>query len=162
MNWEEFSAAVPELAELAETRLRKDELCLLGTLRKDGSPRISPCEIDFAAGRLFLGMMWRSRKALDLFRDPRIVVHSVPSDKTNPGGDVKLYGRAIDELEPDVRRAFQDAIRVRIDWAPREPNHHVFSLDVESASYVRFGDDPTILVWDGVRGLRSMPFPDVE
>ncbi|HKZ76405.1 MAG TPA: pyridoxamine 5'-phosphate oxidase family protein [Actinomycetota bacterium] len=162
MNWEEFSSAVPELAELAETRLRKDELCLLGTLRMDGSPRISPCEIDFAAGRLFLGMMWRSKKALDLLRDPRIVVHSVPSDKTNPGGDVKLYGRAIEELERDVRRAFQDAIRARIDWEPREPNYHVFSLDVESASSVRFADDPTILVWDGVRGLHSMPFPDVE
>lgn len=110
MNWEEFGAAVPELAELAETRFRKDELCLVGTLRRDGSPRISPCEIDFAAGRLFLGMMWRSKKALDLLRDPRIVVHTVPSDKTNPGGDVKLYGRAVEEVERDARRAFQDAI----------------------------------------------------
>lgn len=162
MNWEEFSAAVPELAQLAETRLRKDELCLVGTLRKDGSPRISPCEIDFAAGRLFLGMMWRSKKALDLLRDPRVVVHSVPSDRTNPGGDVKLYGRVFEELEPQVRRAFRHAIRARIDWAPQEPNHHVFSLDVESASYVRLRDDATILIWDGVRGLRSMPFPDVE
>lgn len=70
------------------------------------------------------------------------------------------------ELDPAAGAPVLDCLplplRARIDWAPREPNHHVFSLDVESASYVRFGDDPTILVWDGVRGLRSMPFPDVE
>ena len=51
---------------MAEERFRKDELVMLGTLRADGSPRISPCELDVAEGHLFLGMMWRSKKALDL------------------------------------------------------------------------------------------------
>jgi len=39
-------------------------------------------------------MMWRSKKALDLLRDPRIVVHSVTSNKDGTDGDVKIYGRA--------------------------------------------------------------------
>ena len=43
---------------------------LVGTIRKDGTPRISPNEPDFAVGRLFVSMMWRSKKALDLLRDP--------------------------------------------------------------------------------------------
>jgi len=36
MRWEEFAAATPELASLGEERLRKRELCLVGTLRANG------------------------------------------------------------------------------------------------------------------------------
>jgi hypothetical protein len=52
VRFEQFAAACPELAALGEERLRRNELCLLGTIRADGSPRISPCEPDFAAGHL--------------------------------------------------------------------------------------------------------------
>jgi hypothetical protein len=83
-------------------------------------------------------MMWHSMKALDLLRDPRVVVHSVPSDRTNPGGDIKLYGRVVDERDPEVREAFREAIRARIGWAPDDPEFHCFSVDVERAGYVRF------------------------
>ncbi len=161
MRWDEFAAACPDIADLAEERFRKDELVMLGTIRPDGSPRISPpCEVDFAAGRLFLGMMWRSKKALDLLRDPRIAVHSVPSDKMNPGGDVKLYGVVVDERDQSVRQSFREEIRRRIDWAPDEPNYHLFSLDVRSASYIVFGDVRRVLAWDPDTGLRELPFPD--
>ena len=57
---------------------------MLGTLRADGSPRISPCEVDLVDGRLCFGMMWQSHKALDLLRDPRLAVHSVPHGRMNP------------------------------------------------------------------------------
>jgi hypothetical protein len=154
MNWEGFMAAVPGLAGLAEARFRKVGLCLVGTLRKDGSPRISPCELDFAAGELLLGMMWRSRKALDLLRDPRIVVHSVTGDREGTEGDVKLYGRAIDISAPEVRQAYRDAIKARIGWAPDEPEYHLFALGIESAGYVVFGDERYALAWDPSRGLR--------
>jgi hypothetical protein len=154
MNWEEFVAAVPELAEPAESRFRTDGLCLVGTLRRDGSPRISPCEIDFASGKLLLGMMWQSRKVLDLLRDPRIVVHSVTSDREGTEGDVKLYGRVIDVSAPDVRQSYRDAIKARIGWAPDEPEYHLFALDVESAGYIVFGEARYSLAWNPERGLR--------
>lgn len=160
MRWEEFSAACPEIARLAEDRFRKDELVLLGTIRRDGHPRISPCEVDLAAGYLFLGMMWRSKKALDLLRDPRILVHSVTCDKAGADGDIKLSGRAVEILDPDPRRSFRDAIRSRIGWAPEEPNYHLFSLEVESAGYIVFGDERRVLTWDRLRGLQRPPFPD--
>ena len=92
---------------------------MLGTLRSDGSPRISPCELDIAEGHLFFGMMWRSKKALDLLRDPRCVVHSVTCDRMGTDGDLKLYGRMIDVHEPALRQAYQAAIKARIDWAAR-------------------------------------------
>lgn len=154
MKWDAFAAAVPEVAELAEARFRKDGLCLVGTLRRDGSPRISPCEIDFAAGELLLGMMWRSRKAIDLVRDPRVVVHSVTGDREGTEGDVKLYGRAVDVSDADVREAYRDAIKARIGWAPDEPEYHLFAVEIESAGYIVFGDQRYALAWDPERGLR--------
>jgi hypothetical protein len=157
VRWDAFAAACPEIADLARTRFQRDQLVLLGTLRKDGSPRISPCEVDFADGRLVLGMMWRSMKALDLLRDPRIVVHSVTCDREGKDGDVKLFGRAVLETDPAVRRSFRDAIRARIDWAPEEPEYHLFSLEVERAVLVRFGQDGRAIVWDPDRGLRRRP-----
>ena len=157
MRWEEFEEACPEIARLADERFRADEVAVLGTIRADGSARVSPCEVDFAAGRLLMGMMWQSHKAKDLERDRRIAVHSVPSDRMNPGGDVKLYGRAVDERDRDVREAFRDEIQRRIDWAPDEPDYHLFSLDVERAGYTKFGDNSHALAWDPERGLRRLP-----
>ena len=159
MRWDEFERACPEIATIARQRFETDQLVMIGTLRRDGSPRISPNEVDLAAGRLFVSMMWRSRKALDLLRDPRVAVHSVTSDRDGGQGDVKLYGRVVDEQDPDVRAAFREAIRARIDWAPDEPNYHCFSVDVEQAGYIRFGDDKAALAWDPERGLRRLSHP---
>jgi hypothetical protein len=159
MRWVEFERACPEIGELARARFERDQLVMLGTIRRDGSPRVSPCECDFGAGRLFVSMMWRSRKALDLLRDPRIVVHSVTTNKDGTDGDVKIYGHSVDERDPDVRAAFREAIRRRIDWAPDEPKYHCFSVDVRSAGYTRFGGQAQAVAWDEVRGLRRLPSP---
>jgi hypothetical protein len=156
MRWDAFEQACPEIATLARERFTKDEVVLVGTIRADGSPRISPNECDFTAGRLFVSMMWRSKKAVDLLRDPRVVVHSTPSDRMNPGGDIKLYGRVVDEQDPGVRAAFRDAIRARIDWAPDEPGYHCFSVDVEAAGYTVFGEDSHALAWDPDHELRRL------
>lgn len=159
MRWDEFERACPEIATIARQRFKTDQLVMVGTLRKDGSPRISPNEIDFGAGRLFVSMMWRSKKALDLLRDPRVVVHSVTSDKDGSQGDVKLYGRIVDEQDADVRSAFREAIHARLDWAPDEPNFHCFSVDIDTAGYIRFGGDRAALAWDPDRGLRHLRHP---
>jgi hypothetical protein len=154
VRWDEFAAECPELASLGEDRLRGRELCLIGTLRRTGYPRISPCEPDFVDGELMLGMMWRSPKALDLRRDPRCVVHSVVSSRSGEEGDFKLYGRAIEVHEPERRAAYRATIKARIDWEPEEPNFHVFAIDVESAGFVIFGEERYGLAWDPAGGLR--------
>jgi hypothetical protein len=153
VNWSAFKTACPEIADPARNRFEQDQLVLLGTIRRDGSARISPCEVDFAADRLFLGMMWQSRKALDLLRDPRVVVHSLPGGRMNPGGDIKLYGNVVDERDPDLREAFGRAIEARIDWRPDEP-YHLFSLDMEWASFIVFGKGGHALIWHPDRGIR--------
>jgi len=160
MRWDDFEAACPRIAGIARERFGQDEVVMLGTVRSDGAPRLSPCEVDVAAGRLLFGMMWQSRKAQDLLRDPRLVVHSVPQTRMNPGGDVKLRGIAIEERDPDVRATYREAIRARIDWAPDEPGFHLFSLDVREAIYLRFGEEPVAWRWDDAGGCRELRHPD--
>ena len=133
---------------------------MLGTIRADGSPRISPCELDFAAGHLILGMMWQSRKALDLLRDPRCVLHTCTTDRMGTEGDAKIYGRAVDVADPELRQIYRETVKERIDLAPDEPNFHAFSVDVESAGFITFAEPKSVIAWDPARGTRVLPFPD--
>ena len=94
MIWEEFRLHAPKLAGLGEERFERSGLILLGTLRKNGWPRISPVEAYITDGHLYLGMMWQSLKALDLLRDPRCTVHSVVSKPDGSEGEFKVYGYA--------------------------------------------------------------------
>jgi hypothetical protein len=59
------------LATRGNELLRTTGLCLVGTIRADGWPRISPGEVILEEGELMLATHWHSRKALDLLRDPR-------------------------------------------------------------------------------------------
>ena len=159
MKWEGFAAAAPELARLGQDLFDRTGLCILGTIRRDGSPRISPCEPFVVDGELTLGMMWRSRKALDLLRDPRLVVHNAQCDRAGADGDFKLYGRVWDVADPLSRERYADVLDARIDWRPREP-YHLFAVDIESAGYIRFGKDPRALRWTAGRGLEPIRHPD--
>jgi hypothetical protein len=157
MNWSGFAAAAPELAVLGVERFERTGLCLVGTIKADGYPRISPVEPYIVDGELMLGMMWRSKKALDMQRDPRVVVHSTVSDTAGTEGDFKVYGRAVDVPEPERRTRFGDATEARIDWRPSEP-FHLVSVDIDSAGFVIFGDDRYGLAWDSGRGLRRLHY----
>jgi hypothetical protein len=159
IRWEAFAEASPEIARRAEERFRRQELCMLGTLRADGSPRISPCELDFCEGQLILGMMWQSRKALDLLRDPRCVLHSCTTDRMGTEGDAKISALAKDVRDPDLRKAYRDAVKARIDWAPEEPSFHAFAIEVVSAAFITFAEPRLVMVWDPARGTRTLPFP---
>jgi len=100
----------PELATLGEQMLDRSGLVMLGTLRKNRCPRISPVEPLFADGELYLGMMWQSLKALDLIRDPRCTVHSPTSNHDGSEGDFKVYGRAVEIQDLDTRQRYCDAM----------------------------------------------------
>jgi hypothetical protein len=153
MNWGSFATASPELAALGWERLARHELCMIGTLRRNGWPRISPCELDLVANNLLLGMMWQSPKARDLLRDARCALHSCTSDRLGTEGDFKLYGRAQDVQDLATREAYRAAIRARIDWEPTGP-FHLFSIDVQSAGFVVFGDSGYAMAWDPTGGTR--------
>ena len=148
MNWSEFKLESPELAALGEDRFERTGLVLVGTFRKDGWPRISPVEPLIFEGQLYLAMMWQSRKALDLLRDPRCTVNSIVSDKDGTEGDFKLFGIAVDVVDLPVRRRYGDALFEKIGFKPEEPEFHLFSVNIRSASFSRVeGDGMKHKVW---------------
>lgn len=142
MRWDEFAAGCPDLAHVAEERFTREQIVLLGTVRANGAPRISGVECDFVAGDLMTGMIWRSTKALDLLRDPRVTIHSLVPDKQHEAqnqGDLKLHGMAVEVTDRGQRARYQAAIFARIGWQPSEP-YHCFAFDIEHAGMVRFVD----------------------
>ncbi len=159
MNWRGFAAQAQELAGLGDKLFDKNGMALVGTLRRNGWPRISPVETYVVDGELMLGMMWRSRKALDLLADPRLVVHSATSDREGTEGDFKLYGVAVDIADPELRTHYGDATEARIEWRPTGP-FHLFSVDISSAAYIEFGAGRRALLWTEGAGLERMRHPD--
>src|SRR5687768_2535458 len=129
VTWSEFQEEAPDLCGVGEELFARTGLALIGSSRKDGSPRISPCEPYVIDGDLYLGMMWQSKKALDLVRDPRCVVHSTVSDKKGTEGEFKAYGRAVDVPEPARRQAYCRTLQEQLGWAP-EGDFHLFALDL--------------------------------
>ncbi len=79
-------------------------LALLGTLRRDSSPRISPIEPCIAEGQLLIGVMVWSRKADDLRRDPRYALHSAVTDPDSGEGELKLHGQLVTDTALRRRR----------------------------------------------------------
>ena len=139
MNWAEFKAADPEMAYLGEERFRRNGLALVGTLSRGGWPRISPVEPLVVEGALYLGMTWRSRKALDLLRDPRITVHSAVSNRDGSDGEFKLYGRAEDVKAPEIRKVYVEALARELGYElgeDEEKEFHLFAVDIERAAFV--------------------------
>jgi hypothetical protein len=159
MNWDDFAAAAPELAALGREAFEDQHLSILGTLRRDGWPRVSPCEVYFVGDELMLGMMPESRKALDLRRDSRITVINGQSERIPKRGDFKLYGRAVEIFDKPMRDALADAQEAVIGWRPTDP-FHVFSVDILSASYISFADNHQLMRWTPERGLEHPRHPE--
>ncbi len=131
-TWNEFEAAAPELAARVRERLDAHKHKTLATLRRDGAPRISGTETQFADGELWIGSMWEARKALDLRRDPRYALHSGSDDPPDWHGDAKLAG-VVEEIldEEEV---------IRRNGAELHPSH-LFRLEIHSASTVALTED---------------------
>ena len=138
-GWQDLELDAPEIARLGMDRINAAHIALLGTLRRGGSPRISPIEPYFARGQLLVGAMARSRKAADLLRDPRFVLHSTVTGPDSGEGELKLHGSAVEASE-DLRRATVDAWWSA--WAPDKAI--VFSLHIEQAAFIE---------WDIEHGL---------
>jgi hypothetical protein len=143
-SWTEFEAAAPELAARVRARLDAHTHKTLATIRRDGSPRISGTEARFADGELWLGSMWRARKAADLARDPRFALHSgSPDPDAGWSGDAKLAGRMVEMTELEQAG---------------EPSH-LFRADIDELVVVRLGEPADHLLiesWHAERGVTTL------
>jgi hypothetical protein len=126
-----------------QARLLASRHSILGTLRADGSPRLTGLEAHFGAGELWLAMMPDSRKADDLRRDPRFSLHSAP-DVELVDGDAKVSGRAELVTDEATIAAFVD--RLPMDLPPS--GMALFRADLTDASLARVeGDFMVIAAW---------------
>jgi hypothetical protein len=137
-SWAEIASAEPDFTDRVRRLLTSQKHMTVATLRKDGSPRISGTELQIEDGNLWLGMMPRSLKALDLRRDPRLALHSPsvdPPEGAESGwpGDAKVAGHGVEVTEGEspegghrfriditevvLTRVSGDALQVR-SWHP--------------------------------------------
>lgn len=141
-GWREMELGAPEIAQLGLARLNAMRVAMLGTLRQDGSPRISPVEPHLVNGRLLVGAMTWSGKAADLRRDPRYVLHSTVTGPDTGEGELKLRGHAA-EARPGLRDEAAGAW-----WSSQPPSKAVvFVLAIGQALFV---------AWDLKRGVMAV------
>jgi hypothetical protein len=126
-------AAEPEFADRVRRIFDAHRHKVLATLRRDGSPRVSGVEVEFADGELLMGMMPGSVKVQDLRLDPRLALHAASEDppKDDPSawlGDAKIAGRAVEAVGPTeedepAHRFKVDITEVVLIWVGRPADH---------------------------------------
>jgi Pyridoxamine 5'-phosphate oxidase len=145
-TWADFESAEPAFARRARELFSDHKHHTMATVRRDGAPRISGTEVDFAEGQLVLGMMSGARRAADLRRDPRVALHShtvdPPGDGEDPSswcGDAKLSGLAYEIRAEDGEGA-----------------SHRFRIDISEVVHTRVGvpaDHLVVETWRPAGGL---------
>lgn len=141
MRWADLESSEPRLAALGRRRLLGPGVVLVGTVRSDGAPRISPVEPWIMAGDLWLSMMWHSTKAMDLDRDPRILVHSVVTGRDGGEGEFKVRGQARAEGDVAVQQRYADEVAAGLGWRPVPGEFHLFAVDMADVTFIRYVDD---------------------
>jgi hypothetical protein len=150
-SWSEVEAEAPELAARAREFFDVNKHKTLATLRRDGSPRISGTEVDFADGEIWLGSMWKAVKALDLRRDPRFAIHSGSVDPDRGWeGDAKLAG-TVEEID-------DAAVKEARGGGAGDRPYHLFRAEITELVVVSLSESRDRMViesWHEGRGYSS-------
>ena len=155
MPWSTFASDAPELATVVQGVLKRHGFAFAGTIRRDGSPRISPVEVHISDERLFVVFIPRTAKAHDLDRDPRITLQSPIASAGAPGLEVKLQARAIDVLDPDPRAAMAASVEETSGWRPGKKWRYC-ELLLSSVAVLDWIDaDMLLRRWSAADGLRA-------
>jgi Pyridoxamine 5'-phosphate oxidase len=148
MRWTEMERRQPHLAAVGRQRLIEPGVLLIATIRRDGTPRLSPVEPFVMDGDLLLSMLWQSMKARDLMRDPGILVHSIVTSRD--GGEFKIRGTARPEDDPLVQHRYATSVVASLGWQPDPGRFHLFSIDIDNVVYIRYDDttgDQYLAAW---------------
>ncbi|MBM7783372.1 pyridoxamine 5'-phosphate oxidase family protein [Tenggerimyces flavus] len=139
MKWNDLARGQPTLAALAHDKLVKPGVLLVGTVRKDGSARVSGVEPLVLDGELYLSMMQRSTKALDLYRDPRITIHSIVTGP-EAAGEVKLRGTVRLVEDREIHERYATAMAATAGWQPVVGHFALFAIELDSLTYVGYDE----------------------
>ncbi len=150
LSWTEFEQAAPRIATVFRRRhAAAANLCLLGTLRRDGIPRISPMEPRFFEDEVWLVGMPGTVKFHDLVRDPRYTLHTATVDTHVGDGDAKVWGTVVDVADPDVHARFAAALFEQTGLDLRgQAFEHLFRAGITGAAAVEVLDGHLdVTVW---------------
>lgn len=127
MSWKMLENDRPEMAAFGYERLH-GKVAYLGTVKKNGSPRVHAMTPIIGEGHLFVFMEPTSPKGHDLERDGRYAMHCGVSDTSGESGEFVLTGRAQRVDDPELR-----ALAVRLSpYAPAE-RYVLFEFEIEGA-----------------------------
>ena len=135
MRWSEFAGHKHRLGAVAEDHLIKPGVLLIGTIRRDDSVRISGVEPLVMDGDLWLSMMPASAKARDLYRDPRILLHSIISNPA-PQAEIMIRGTARIETADDRHQRYAAAAEAVLGWRPVPGEFTLFAVDITEVAYI--------------------------
>jgi hypothetical protein len=143
-TWAEFEMAEPEFASRVRALMASRKHLTMATIRRDGSPRISGTELEFAGEQLQIGSMPNAVKAMDLRRDARVAIHGPTEDPpaNEPAGwkgEAKVAGIAIEVESGSAAHRFlidiQEAVITRLNetgnrlvvesWVPGRGYHRM-------------------------------------
>jgi hypothetical protein len=98
--------------------------------------------------------MWQSTKARDLLRDPRILVHSVITNRDGTEGEFKIRGTARAEHNPALQHRYAEAVANTLGWNPEPGRFHLFAVGIDQATFISY-DPPTgnqhVVMWPSNR-----------
>lgn len=141
MRWSEFERQQPRLAALGRERLIEPGVVLVGTIRRDGTPRISPVEPLLWEGDLWLSMLRGSLKAADLIRDPRVLVHGIVTSRDGAAGEYKVRGQAVIESSSERQRGYAEEVARQIGWRPEPGRFHLFRIEIADVTFIRYDEE---------------------
>jgi hypothetical protein len=135
MQWSDLMAYQPALGESAHEKLIKPGVLFVGTVRRDGSPRISGAEPRIMDGQLWLSMLQDSMKARDLARDPRVVHNSIVTGP-EPAAEIKVRGTVRSESDHTVHQRYATAVATQLGWQPVVGRFALFVVRIDDVTYI--------------------------
>jgi hypothetical protein len=158
-RWADFERAAPDLAVEVRAVIDRSGFVLVGTIRRDGTPRISPVEARVVQGHLMLVLIHGTHKARDLLRDPRLVLNSPVFDAADPGCELKLRGRAVAVEDRALLEATANATEAASGWRP-PADWHFFSVEIEDVALMEWDRGALAMTrWTAERGLERTTRP---
>jgi hypothetical protein len=140
-RWGTFAEQQPALAEAGRTLLYQygPGLAFLGTVRKDGGPRLHPvCPVIVDDG-LYVFVGNQSPKLADLHRDPRYAMHTFPPEHVDDEFYVTGTARPIDD-DPALRRHVLD---VYLAQGTTTQNDTLFEFLLDHVMWAKYEGRPS-------------------
>ena len=135
VSWQDFAAAVPDIAIAGTRLLQANEVAFIATVAASGRPRIHPFVPKIVEGRLVAFIMDSSPKIIDLRQRGDYALHMLP------GEDDEEFFIGGSTLELAAEDGFRISAGTAMGFATGIDDHHVqFELLIDRALWTRWLD----------------------